>query len=534
VRPDPLPPRPRRAPLWTLPALLVLLILPGGVGPALLAASAIGSLAVSVVRARRARRSADAVAQQRGSVVLGRALQGGQVILAENQLAAHGLILGASGAGKTTSLLRILTERIRAGEPVVAIDMKASPEFERTLRAACAAAGRPLRVWRPAGPEQWNPLAYGNPTELKDKLIGSERFTEPHYKRQAERYLQLALGVLMDRHPGRAPELAEAIDALEPRRLSRLSADLEPHRAHQIGEYVATLGPDGTSAVRGLATRLALLAESHAGPFLRGEAAGTGPPSGQVDLRRALDGEEVMLFSLPSSTLGSLAAQLGTLAVQDLISASGHRLDAGPQRVATVGIDEFSALGNDHLEHLLARGRESGVSVMLATQEYADLERAGRGFADQVVGVTALKVIHRQDVPASALRAAQMAGSVEVWDETHRFGGTARGRWGQDGGTRRLVERHRVHPDTIASLRTGEALVITKIPAAEVRLVNVEPPTRLPPAAAPAPAPRSLPAATRELAPPPAAVSSVRRRQAVSPPRPRQRRPPPERNGPVR
>ena len=42
------------------------------------------------------------------------------------------------------------------------------------------------------------------PTELKDKLIATERFTEPHYQRAAERYVQTVLQVLARAHPGPA------------------------------------------------------------------------------------------------------------------------------------------------------------------------------------------------------------------------------------------------------------------------------------------------------------------------------------------
>ena len=71
----------------------------------------------------------------------------------ERQLAAHGLILGASGAGKSTTLLGILGDQIPAGAPVVAIDLKGSPAFAaRPAGARGAAAGRPLRVWTPDGP----------------------------------------------------------------------------------------------------------------------------------------------------------------------------------------------------------------------------------------------------------------------------------------------------------------------------------------------------------------------------------------------
>src|SRR6202023_301666 len=112
------------------------------------------------------------------------------------------LILGASGAGKSTTLLTLLTEHVRLGRPVVAIDMKGSPGFADELARAAAAAGRPFALWTPDGPSGWNPLAHGNATELKDKLIATERFTEPHYQRAAERYVQTVLQTLEHAHPG--------------------------------------------------------------------------------------------------------------------------------------------------------------------------------------------------------------------------------------------------------------------------------------------------------------------------------------------
>ena len=123
-----------------------------------------------------------------GTVALGRDAGGARVVLTDQQLSAHALILGATGAGKSTTLLAVLAEHVRCGRPVVAIDMKGSPAFARSLADAAASVRRPFRVWTFDGPGRWNPLAHGNPTELKDKLIASERFTEPHYQRAAERY----------------------------------------------------------------------------------------------------------------------------------------------------------------------------------------------------------------------------------------------------------------------------------------------------------------------------------------------------------
>jgi conjugal transfer pilus assembly protein TraD len=473
------PPADRRRPYWTIPALFVLLAVPiGWAGIGLLAAAGVSAV-IAVSRALTARRAQAAAAQRSaGAVVLGRDAGGGEVLISDRQLSAHALILGATGAGKSTSLLQILTNHIRRGTPVVAIDMKGSPAFAGTLAGAAASAGRPFALWTLDGGAHWNPLLHGNPTECKDKLIATERFTEPHYQRAAERYVQTVLRVLTQADPQRAPTLGAVVELMDPMRLSVLIRRLSPATAGRTQDYLATLTPDQISAVRGLGTRLAIISESHTGAFLEPAAAGASAPT--IDLRDALRGPDVVLFSLNSSTYGKLSAQLGTLAVQDLVSAVGDRLrHQSPGQVvaqAIIAIDEFSALGSDNVISLLARGRESGASVLLATQELADLDRAAPGLRDQVLGNTAVKLAHRQDVPASAQTIAQMAGTERVWEETERIRGALLGDRHAGRGTRRQVEQFVVHPNEIKSLPTGRAVLITKLPSMRTRTVDVRAP----------------------------------------------------------
>jgi conjugal transfer pilus assembly protein TraD len=460
------PPPPRPRPYWLLLVLAAILVAP----PAIAAGALIAATAGVLLRAIVARRTPRHAAPD-GAVLLGSDAHGRDVALTDQQLSAHGLIVGASGAGKSTTLLTILTDRIRRGRPVVAIDLKGSPEFAEQLKRAAEAAGRPFRVWTPDGPSQWNPLQHGNATELKDKLISTERFTEPHYQRAAERYVQAVLGVLEQRNAGRTPTLDQVVELMEPVRLATTVRGLPRPFAERVQDYVASLTPDQVSAVRGLGTRLAIISESHTGRFLN-PAAGEPP----IDLRGALAGDEVVLFSLNSSTYGKLSAQLGTLVIQDLVAAVGHRLSQTERgrpsdERAFVAIDEFSALGSDHVVSLLARAREAGVTVLLATQELADLERAAPGFRDQVLGNTALKIIHRQDVPWSARVLAELIGTRKVWEETRQIPGLFGSRGSR--GSRRLVDQHIFDPNQIKSLRTGEAFVSTKTPRAEARSVRV-------------------------------------------------------------
>ena len=168
--------------------------------------------------------------------------------------------------------------------------------------------------------------------------------------------------------------------------------------------------------------------------------------------------------------------------MQDLVTAVGDRLGSeGASRAGTalIGIDEFSALDTDNVISLMARGREAGVSVLLATQELADLDRAARGLRDQVLGNAAVKIAHRQDVPSSAQTVAQMVGTETVWEHTYQTGRrTLVGEHDTGRGTRRQVEQFIVHPNEIKSLPTGHAVVITKIPRARARTVRVLPPGR--------------------------------------------------------
>ncbi len=473
-------------------AVLLFLSPPAWASVALIAGASGAVLLVPLAAARRGRAAASSAELREAAVVLGTELDGGAPVgLTERQLGAHCVILGASGAGKSTTLLKILSDQIMRGTAVVAVDMKGSPTFALALARAAAAAGREFRVWTPDGPTVWNPLEHGNATELKDKLISMERFSEIHYQRAAERYLQLVLQLLkLGSVPGHPATLHDVVSLMDPSRLEGLLRTVPAESANRVHRYLAELTPDQLSAVRGLGTRLAIIDESHTGQYLGGPrdplsaAVGLPSPTGDqiVDLRAALRGEQIVLFSLNSSSYGKLSAQLGALAIQDLIAAVGRRMgDPMLRAPAVVALDEFSGLDDDRIVALNVRCREAGVGFLVATQEPTDFERAGRGLRDQVFGSTAIKIVHRLEVPHSAELIAKLAGTETVMEYTPQlerhplFGHRETGR-----GSSREVERFIVHPNVIKSLPTGQAVVITKVPEARVRLVHVSTARRAP------------------------------------------------------
>ena len=71
----------------------------------------------------------------------------------------------------------------------VIVDPKGDRALCDAVRRAAHAAGRRFVEWTPAGPSVYNPYARGSETEIADRALAAEHYTEPHYQRQAQRYL---------------------------------------------------------------------------------------------------------------------------------------------------------------------------------------------------------------------------------------------------------------------------------------------------------------------------------------------------------
>ncbi len=70
--------------------------------------------------------------------------------------------------------------------------MKGDELLARPLHSEAERHDRLFYRWTPEGGDHWNPLARGNRSELKDKLIATEDFSERHYQAMYERYLRAA------------------------------------------------------------------------------------------------------------------------------------------------------------------------------------------------------------------------------------------------------------------------------------------------------------------------------------------------------
>jgi hypothetical protein len=367
------------------------------------------------------------------------------------QSGSHTLVLGATGSGKTVSETWIAARLIDQGHGAIVIDPKGDRLLRDELREAAARAQRPFLEWTPEGPSAYNPYAHGGASEIADKALAGETFTEPHYLRQAQRYLGHAIRALHATKQTVSPRLL--MQTMDTSRLDELARELPDDQAEPVHQYLDSLSDRQKRDLTGIRDRLSILAESDIGHLLEPT---TEHPA--IDLQEAVTQRSVVYFRLDADRHALLSQMLAAAIISDLITLVAT-LQGRPSPTVVV-IDEFAAVAAQHVVRLFGRARSAGISLVLGTQELADLTSAGDGLREQVLGNVAAVVAHRQSVPESAELIAGIASTKAVWVTTQQTEEHLLGSQRARRGTRRRGYEYELHPRHIKMLHTGQAAVI--------------------------------------------------------------------------
>jgi conjugal transfer pilus assembly protein TraD len=386
------------------------------------------------------------------TLVVGRDGRGCSVsIPVGDEAGSHTLVLGATGSGKTVSEAWIAGRLVAHGHGAIVIDPKGDEGLRAELATVARLARRPFLEWTPEGPCSYNPYASGSDGEIVDKALAGEVFTEPHYLRLTQRYLGHAVRTM------RAAKIPITVGTLmvnlDPDRLAETARTLPGDQAEVVEEYLDSLVERQRRDLAGARDRLSILAESDVSRWFDPQ----GAPA--IDLRKAVASHGIVYFALDSDRRPLLAQMVAAALVSDLVTLAAHQQENPIPTV--VLIDEFSAVAARQVSRLFGRARSAGMSLLLATQELADLQTVDAGLRDQVLGNVETVIAHRQNVPASAETIAKVASSKPAWVTTQQtedrwFGQALSGR-----GSRRRDYEQEIHPSRVQQLYTGQAVVIT-------------------------------------------------------------------------
>jgi type IV secretory pathway TraG/TraD family ATPase VirD4 len=380
---------------------------------------------------------------------------------------SHTLVVGATGSGKTVTQSWIAVRAIEHGHAAIVVDPKGDLALRTAIAGVARSQGRAFLEWSPDGPTVYNPYGEGADTEIADKALAAERYTEPHYLRQAQRYLGHAVRAMRAARMTISPRTL--VRYLDPLQLEILSRKLpEEDDAREIWTYLDSLSTRQQRDLAGTRDRLAVLAESDVGKWLDPERRA----ATAFDLEQALRWRAVVLFRLDADRRPLVAQMLGAAIVQDLLAtAARHQVEPIPTLIV---IDEFSALLAPGIARLFARTRAAGMSLVLGTQELSDLRVGpGAGILDQVLGNIGALVAHRQVVPHSAELVAGVAGSRGTWVSSQHTRSGLVGTGATASGNRTRAREYLIEPDEIKRLAPGNAAVVVPAGADAPRIVQI-------------------------------------------------------------
>jgi hypothetical protein len=375
-------------------------------------------------------------------------LTGEPIVLGSQELNQHTFLCGATGSGKTTTILCFVDYALRNDIPLVFVDGKGDPDLAKTLASMAASHNRELQVFSISEPESswnYNPLSYGGPTELKDRLMELSEWREPYYQYMAERYLQMAFTLFEKTYD--TFDLSSFIYGLAPEKLELLACRLKAPASAL--NYLSGIDKKGIS---GLIDRLTLIVESQIGHLFCNE------PGKTISLVDSVSSKNIVLFSLDSLSYPLYAMLLGRLVINDLKAVASRRTKDDPL-VLTI-YDEFNVFARRNVVDLINKTRSKGFAALIAAQSLADLDVCDSALKKQIVQNCNTLIIQRQNASDDAEELARNIGTEETWMMTHQVDSNG----GTGSGSLRFVKEFMIHPDKIKRLQVGQAVIARKIP----------------------------------------------------------------------
>ena len=369
-------------------------------------------------------------------VVLGRRLAGDRVLPMRGpdliwpfeQMRRHAVILGASGAGKTETSMRIAHEvATKTDAPVFYLDAKGDRGSAERFCALMRAAGRRVRVFPNERFDAWR----GDWRAIVNRLLEVIEFVPEgpaaYYRDIAKTALQLACN-----HPDGPPRSSAEL-------LHRLDYELLLN-AHGPTTAVLSVPRDKVSQVR-----------------LRYEAF-FGQLGSLLDGDWSFEDTDAAYFLLDSVALGEDTAGAASLLFADFAHYFTQRKDR--DRLCVLFVDEFAAIASSSdLAMKVEQARSFNASLILVPQTVSGMGEPTQ--RDRIFGSVETVIAHAVNEPE---RIAELAGARRALELTHRFEQGVRGR----DGLARPEDRPRVDPDRIRELATGTAWVIRRGRAAKL------------------------------------------------------------------
>lgn len=373
---------------------------------------------------------------------------GQPIMLTDGDANLHTLAIGTTGSGKTTALTNFVESCIQKKWPLFYVDGKGDLALAKSIEQYAQSQNVPFYCFSMIGESvKYNPISFGGFTSKKDRIVELREWSEDHYRKLAEGYLQTVFKIL--ERSGINVNLWSLSRYLEPPELYQLARELNDRDLKSEIDGLDKKRKD----IESLVAEIQNIANSEIGHLFDCN------DDSVLTLEKALHENAVVYFCLQPLAFPAYASTLGKLIINDLKSLIASQLKNQTRKNIFTIFDEFSVFAGDQIINLINQGRGAGVHAILATQSLSDIERrGGKELLGQVLNNTNNYIIQRQNFPSDAEILANIIGTQDQFVITSQV--ALQGSTGA--GSIRETKEFIIHPDKIKRLMRGEAIFVNK------------------------------------------------------------------------
>lgn len=396
------------------------------------------------------------------SVFTGFCEKGQRVYIKPSFRRMHTQVVGTTNAGKTESvILPWAIDDIKRKRGLVIIDGKSDKSLLNKLYSYAKLYNREMEVkilslCDVGTSNTFNPLAYGNPLEVTERVFKAFNFENEYYK--SLQYESLLHALLIFEKAKIVPTPLKVIEGLRsPASLLHFAKESEDLKLISwAGDYLKKSNTERDQQTSGLISQLQALSVGETAPIFNAEKS-------DINFEEALNEGTIIYCQLPVLKVPTLGKTVGKLILQCIQSAvaSRHLGKAKNKDFFSIYLDDFTEYLTESFVSLLNKSRSANVGVVFAHQALGDLAILGDGVKNTILSNSNLKVFMRTNEPESAEYFSQTIGTIEGLKKTERetsgtFGPSRTGE-----ASVRDVEEFKYHPNVFKQeLGVGEAVII--------------------------------------------------------------------------
>lgn len=399
-------------------------------------------------------------------IFIGKTVDGYPLKLTRAQRTEHVQIIGSTGRGKTYSvLLPWAIQDFVQGQNVIVIDGKGDRKiFEEILRFAEEPEDVIVfDVSDPEGSSTTNPLKFGSPQQIADRIFTTFEFENSYYETVSYEAVLMVIELLRKMKKevtfkGIYQALCndEVLTAL----VTQGGGSHDDLRRLALA-YLAEPFRDRKERLSGFLSQLRPLAIGELSELVNGKVEGRSEFSLSELIRMgAISGNsrgKAIVVLISSLLYQKSAARIGQMFLQEIAWASALRIS---KAFCPVFLDEFSAFVYEGFLQLLNKARSSNIALHLSHQSMGDLEAISIDFAKAVVVNTNIKCVLGVNEPETAEFFARLFGTKGSQKTTERAEKKRFGDVEMSGlMSVRDVEEYRIHPNRLKSFSKGQGVL---------------------------------------------------------------------------